>query len=92
MDFRDLEIHIPSIEEYKKFAEKIIKDIEEATDAKQVKKALLKFYKNDEKVSTDFVVISVLYSIDTTNKEYKEANDKMDELGPFGRVAGKRCW
>lgn len=83
MDFRDLKIHIPSIEEYKKFTEKIIKDIEEATDAKQVKKALLKFYKNDEKVSTDFVVISVLYSIDTTNKEYKEANDKMDELGPL---------
>ena len=83
MNFKDLKIKIPSLKRYQAFTQKVIQEINDAQTAKEVKKALLKFYKYDEKVSTDFTVIGILYSIDTTNPEYKKANDTVDEIGPL---------
>jgi M3 family oligoendopeptidase len=82
MDFRDLKINVPSLKRYQNNATKVLEAMKNANTAAEVKKILLKFDRQDEKVVTDFVVISILYSIDTTNPAYKEANDKMDEISP----------
>ena len=63
--------------------ESLIKDLEECGSALTAKLAVKHWNKYMSELGTDVGVISVRYSLDTRNKIYKNAQDKVDELSPI---------
>ncbi|MDD3068830.1 MAG: hypothetical protein PHR89_01320, partial [Bacilli bacterium] len=63
--------------------EKLISDLKECGSARTATLAVKHWNKYGEELSTQLSLISVKYSVDTTNKVYKKAQDRMDELSPL---------
>ena len=63
--------------------ESLVKDLEECGSALTAKLAVKHWNKYMSELSTDVSVIQVRYTIDTRNKMYKNAQDKVDELSPI---------
>ena len=82
MNFNELPINVPDIKKMAKFFKKALVDLKNANDAESVTKIMKKINKYGNDISTDFTVIQIRYSIDTTNPEYAAANDKLSEIGP----------
>ena len=82
MNFNDLPINVPNINEIAKFFAKALADLKKANDAKSVSKIMKRVNKYGNDISSDITVIQIRYSIDTTNEEYREANDKLSEILP----------
>lgn len=82
MDFNELTINVPDLKKLEKFYSKILTQMKEASDAKTVTSLMKKLNKFNEGLETDITVISIKFSIDTTNEEYKVANDKVSEIMP----------
>lgn len=82
MNFNDLPLTIPNLEKVKKQYEDILQEIKEADTAEKVVSLIHKKDKIDVEVSSDVSIINIRYTIDTTNKEYKEANEKINQIIP----------
>ncbi|HOZ02545.1 MAG TPA: hypothetical protein PKV57_01895, partial [Bacilli bacterium] len=63
--------------------EKLVSDLKECGSARTATLAVKHWNKYGEELSTQLSLISVKYSVDTTNKVYKKAQDRMDELSPL---------
>lgn len=63
--------------------EKLISNLKECGSARTATLAVKHWNKYGEELSTQLSLISVKYSVDTTNKVYKKAQDRMDELSPL---------
>lgn len=86
MKFEEIPLIVPSFDELSKKYEALIEKLENAKNAEEQISAYKKIMKYDDHVATIFTVISIRYSLDTTNEEYVKANDVLDEIAPQVQV------
>ena len=82
MNFNELPINVPDIKKVAKFFRTLLEELKAANDAETVTKLMKKMNKFGSDISTDITVIQIRYSIDTTNEEYRTANDQLSEILP----------
>ena len=82
MKFEEIPLVIPKLEDLKKQYNELIGKLEGSSTAKEQIKQYRKVMKFNDYVSTIFTVISIRYSLDTTNEEYIKAQDVLDEIAP----------
>ena len=81
--FEDYPFIVPTQKRLENKLAGFIQELKECGSARTAK-LVIKHYNNYmEEISNQFNVIYVLYSIETTNKAYKKAMEKMDELSPI---------
>ena len=90
MKFEEIPLIVPSLDELSKKYEALIEKLENAKTAEEQINAYKKIMKYDDHVETMFTVISIRYSLDTTNEEYVKANDVLDEIAPQVQVFSDR--
>ena len=81
--FEDIPLKVPSFKGIEKTLTQLIKELKEAKDAKEGFKVIRKMDKYSDKLSTQITVISIRYSLNTTDKKIAKAQDKMDEMLPL---------
>ena len=82
LKFEEYPFRVPTEKRTINKMESLIKDLEECGSALTAKLAVKHWNKYMSELSTDVGVISVRYSLDTRNKIYKNAQDRVDELSP----------
>lgn len=90
MKFEEYPLIIPNLEELSKEYEKLIVKLESAKTAKEQISAFRQVMKFDDHLETMFTVISIRYTLDTSNEEYAHAQDVMDEVAPQLQVYGEK--
>ena len=83
LKFSDFPLITPSETKLSKKLEALIKELKECGSAATALPVIKKWNKFMDKVDTEFTTVFVLYSLDTRNKTYKRANDKLDEVSPI---------
>ena len=83
MKFSQYPLNVPNINKIQKQGESIIKSLKEASNVEEAIAAVNKMNEFSSELSTDMTVISVRYSIDTTDETYIKANDVLDEIIPY---------
>lgn len=82
MNFNELPIRVPDLNKLAEFFKGALEELKAANDAKTVSKILERVNEYGNDLSTDITVIQIRYSIDTTNPEYVDANNKLSEILP----------
>ncbi len=83
LKFEQYPLRIPTEKRTINKLEALIKELEECGSANTAKLAVKHWNKYMSELATDVSVIQVRYTLDTTNKVYKNAQDKVDELSPI---------
>ena len=83
LTFEEYPLHVPNEKRTIKKLESLIQELEECGSANTARVAIKHWNKFMNELTTDLQVITVRYTIDTTNPVYKNAQDKMDELSPI---------
>lgn len=83
LKFEEYPLRIPTEKRTINKLESLIHELEECGSANTAKLAVKHWNKYMSELSTDVSVIQVRYTLDTTNKVYKNAQDKVDELSPI---------
>ena len=83
LKFEQYPLRIPTEKRTINKLESLIHELEECGSANTAKLAVKHWNKYMSELSTDVGVIQVRYTLDTTNKVYKNAQDKVDELSPI---------
>ena len=83
LKFEQYPLRIPTEKRTINKLESLIHELEECGSANTAKLAVKHWNKYMSELSTDVNVISVRYTLDTTSKVYKNAQDKVDELSPI---------
>lgn len=90
MKFEEYPLVVPSLEELSKEYEKLIAKLENAKNADEQINTFRQVMKFDDHVETMFTIISIRYSLDTTNETYAHAQDVMDEVAPQLQVYSEK--
>lgn len=90
MKFEEYPLVVPSLEELSKEYEKLIAKLEKAKSANEQINTFRQVMKFDDHVETMFTIISIRYSLDTTNETYAHAQDVMDEVAPQLQVYSEK--
>ncbi|MCI6357760.1 MAG: M3 family oligoendopeptidase [Erysipelotrichaceae bacterium] len=90
MKFEEYPLVVPSLEELSKEYEKLIAKLENAKNADEQINTFRQVIKFDDHVETMFTIISIRYSLDTTNETYAHAQDVMDEVAPQLQVYSEK--
>lgn len=90
MKFEEYPLVVPSLEELSKEYEKLITKLENAKNANEQINTFRQVMKFDDHVETMFTIISIRYSLDTTNETYAHAQDVMDEVAPQLQVYSEK--
>ena len=90
MKFEEYPLVVPSLEELSKEYEKLITKLENAKNADEQINTFRQVMKFDDHVETMFTIISIRYSLDTTNETYAHAQDVMDEVAPQLQVYSEK--
>ena len=83
LKFSEFPLVMPNEKRISAKYEELIKELKECGSALTAEKVIKKIRKYEVKLETEITTIYVLYSLDTTNKTYKKAQDKVDELSPL---------
>ena len=83
LKFEQYPLRVPTEKRTINKLESLVKDLEECGSALTAKLAVKHWNKYMSELSTDVSVIQVRYTLDTTNRVYKNAQDKVDELSPI---------
>ena len=83
LKFEQYPLNVPTEKRTINKLESLIHDLEECGSALTAKLAVKHWNKYMEELSTDVGVIQTRYTLDTTNKVYKNAQDRVDELSPI---------
>ena len=83
LTFEEYPLHVPSEKKVVKKIESLIQELEECGSANTAKVAIKHWNKFMNELATDMQIITVRYTIDTTNPVYKDAQDKLDEISPL---------
>lgn len=83
MKFSQLPIVVTKLEDIQNKFNTLIDSFENAKTAKEAISIYQEISRQSDDISTDFTVISIRFSQDTRNKEASEANDYLDEIGPY---------
>ncbi len=82
MKFEEIKKHVPNVKVVEKKLADLTSKLENASDAKEAIKAIKAYFKFSDNLESDIVVINIRNSVDTTNKEYEKAMDKLNETLP----------
>ncbi len=82
LKFEQYPLRVPTEKRTINKLESLIKELEECGSATTAKLAVKHWNKYMSELSTDCGVIQCRYTLDTRNKVYKNAQDKVDELSP----------
>ena len=82
LKFEQYPLRVPTEKRTINKLEALVKDLEECGSANTAKLAVKHWNKYMSELGTDVGVIQVRYTLDTTNRVYKNAQDKVDELSP----------
>ena len=83
LKFEQYPLRVPTEKRTINKLESLVKDLEECGSALTAKLAVKHWNKFGEELGTDCGVIQTRYTLDTTNKVYKNAQDRVDELSPI---------
>ena len=86
MKFEEYPLVVPSLAELSKEYEKLIAKLENAKNADEQINTFRQVMKFDDHVETMFTIISIRYSLDTTNETYAHAQDVMERVALHARV------
>ena len=93
LKFSEYPFRVPNEKKIVAKCEELVKEITSSKDAESCAKAMKKMNKFSSKISTMGSLIYVKYSLETTNKKYKKAQEKMDEISPvisnYGNMVAK---
>ncbi len=81
--FEDMKYSRPSLKKMTAKFEKIYDEFINAQNFEQQNNALKKYFKWSDQINSDATIISILYSIDTTNEKYQKDQDLIDEISPY---------
>ena len=81
--FSEYPLIVPTAKRVSKKMEKFIADLKACKTADEAAKIIKKINSFSEDIETETSVIYVLYTCNTTNEEYKKAQDTVDELSPI---------
>lgn len=81
--FEQIPLKVPNFKNVEKKITQFIGDLKEAKDFKQGFAIIKKMGKYCEKLETQITVISIRYSLNTTDKKISKAQDKIDEMMPL---------
>lgn len=82
MNFNELPLIVPDMEKCEKFYQETLKALQESKDAKTTAKIIKSLNKFESTLETNITVISIRYSLNTEDEEYKNAKNTLDETLP----------
>ncbi|MBR1581506.1 MAG: M3 family oligoendopeptidase [Bacilli bacterium] len=82
MNFNDIPLRIPNLKKIEEKAKLLSEEFLAAKTADEALKVVKKYFKYYDEISTQFIVISIRYSINTEDKKIKKASDYCDEISP----------
>ena len=82
LKFSEYPFRVPNEKKIIAKCEELVNEIVSSKDAETCAKAMKKMNKFSEKINTMGSLIYVKYSLETDNKKYKKAQEKMDEISP----------
>lgn len=85
MKFEEFPFSIPDAKQITKKLAKVTNELVNAPDEKSALRSFKKFEKIGQVYQNDATNISVHFTLDTSNEEYKKASDKMNEISPIIR-------
>ena len=83
LKFSDYPFIVPSEKQLVKKMEGFLAQIKECKTAEEANKIIKKINDYSEVIDTQASIIYVLYSCNTDNPKYKDAQDKLDEMAPL---------
>ena len=83
LKFSEYPFVVPTAKKITKKMEKLVADLKACDNAKDASKVIGKINAYFEEIETAGSVIYVLYTCNTTNEQYKNAQEAMDELSPL---------
>ncbi len=83
MNFNDIQLHFPNIEKIQRRYRVFLEEFKKADNAKDVEKLISKINKFESNLSSNINIIYIRYTIDTTNQEYKNAMQTVNEISPL---------
>ncbi|MCF0117538.1 MAG: hypothetical protein HUJ61_05770, partial [Bacilli bacterium] len=81
--FDEIPLKVPSLKAIEKKVTVLIKELSDAKDFKTGMAVIKKMDKFMSHLETQMVVISIRYSLNTTDPVISKAQDKMDEISPY---------
>ncbi|MCQ2802313.1 MAG: M3 family oligoendopeptidase [Bacilli bacterium] len=83
LKFEQYELNVPTEKRTLNKLEKLVNELEECGSFLTAKTAIKHYNKYMSQLTTDMSVISVRYSLNTEDKVYKKAQEKVDEISPL---------
>ena len=83
LKFEDFPFTVPSEKRLVANLESLVSELEECGSFATAKTAIKHWNKYMDDLETDASIISVKYSLDTTNRVYKKNQERLDELMPI---------
>ena len=81
--FEEIPLKVPSYKAIEKKLVTLTKELQDAKDFKTGFAVIKKLDKYMEKIGNEMTVISIRYSLNTTDPKISKAQDKMDEMSPL---------
>lgn len=82
MKFSEIPLKVPNLEKIKTDYTKLTSELTNATNANDALKAVKKYFKLGDEITTQLTVISIRFSIDTLDPKNVKANDIANEISP----------
>ena len=83
MKFEDFPLHVPSMAVLEKKFKKFIEELKECGSMATALPVIRKFEKFSDDLQSDMTVISIRYTLNTGDKIYARAQEKLDEITPL---------
>lgn len=88
--FEDWPFRVPSLEKSVKKVQEITSALENASSEQEALKAYKKMAKFSDGLIDDFTHVQVLFTLETTNKKYEKAMNKINQMAPLYEVENQK--
>ncbi len=82
MNFNELPLRVPNEKKVKEKIDALIEEFKACNSGEDELKVIKKYFKYCDKIESDTTVISIRNSIDTTDKKYEKAMEKVNNIMP----------
>lgn len=82
MKFEEIKKHVPNLKSVEKKLKEFTFKLENAKDGKETIKVIKSYFKYSDSLESDITVINIRNSINTKDKEYDKAMNKLNEILP----------
>lgn len=83
MEFEKMKKRVPNPNTYKKKYEALTKSLASVSSKEDAFKVMKKYFKMNDDLASDCTIISIRHSINTKDKEYERAMNKINKVGPL---------